>query len=201
MNAAAAAPIQQHPRPFELHYQSHLKHLVLKGLQPKTIDAYARAVRRVAVGARFDHRIDALTAAQLTDYFSELVQSHSWSSVKLDLYGLKFFYTHVLQTPWVAPGLVKPPKSQRLPDVVTVEQARRIFAMTRVSATGCSSLPATAWGFAWARALCCNAPENTQAPATSLLEATAKKCISYERHTRSGPGSSNKRFRSRLRAI
>ena len=113
MNAAAAAPIEQHPRPFEVHYQSHLKHLVLKGLQPKTIDAYARAVRRV--GARFDHRIDALTAAQLTDYladrlrsptdyFSERVQLHSWSSVKLDLYGLKFFYTHVLQTPWVAPA-------------------------------------------------------------------------------------------------
>ena len=130
MNAAAAAPIEQQPRPFELHYQSHLKHLVLKGLQPKTIDAYARAVRRV--GARFDHQIEALTVAQLTDYFSELVQSHSWSSVKLDLYGLKFFYEHVLRTSWVAPGLIKPPKSQRLPDVLSVEQARRIFAATRV---------------------------------------------------------------------
>ena len=123
MNATSTAQ-------FEQHYQSHLKHLVLKGLQPKTIDAYARAVRRV--GARFDHQIDALTAAQLTDYFSELVQSHSWSAVKLDLYGLKFYYTHVLQIPWVAPGLIKPPKSQRLPDVITVEQARRIFAATRV---------------------------------------------------------------------
>ena len=69
MNAAAAAPVEQHPRPFEVHYQSHLKHLVLKGLQPKTIDAYARAVRRV--GARFDHQIDALTAAQLTDYLAD----------------------------------------------------------------------------------------------------------------------------------
>ena len=69
MNAAAAAPIEQYPRPFEVHYQSHLEHLVLKGLQPKTIDAYARAVR--GVGARFDHRIDALTAAQLTDYLAD----------------------------------------------------------------------------------------------------------------------------------
>ena len=32
----------------------------------------------------------------------------------------------------MAPGLIKPPKSQRLPDIVTVEEARRIFAATRV---------------------------------------------------------------------
>lgn len=115
---------------FEQNYQSHLKHLKLKGLQPKTIDAYSRAIRRV--GARFNHEIDNLNAAQLTDYFSELIISHSWSAVKLDLYGLKFYYEHVLRKPWVAPGLVKPPKSQRLPDIVTIEQAQRIFEATRV---------------------------------------------------------------------
>ena len=32
----------------------------------------------------------------------------------------------------MAPGLIKPPKSQRLPDIVTVEEARRLFAATRV---------------------------------------------------------------------
>lgn len=115
---------------FDQHYQLHLKHLKLKGLQPKTIDAYSRAIRRI--GARFDHRIDNLTEAQLTDYFTELVESHSWSAVKLDLYGLKFYYEHVLKKPWVAPGLIKPPKSQRLPDIVTVDEARRIFAATRI---------------------------------------------------------------------
>ena len=58
--------------------------------------------------------------------------SHSWSTVKLDLYGLKFYYAHVLRKPWVAPGLIKPPKTQRLPDIVTVEEAQRLFAATRV---------------------------------------------------------------------
>ncbi|MHB1881722.1 MAG: tyrosine-type recombinase/integrase [Acidithiobacillus sp.] len=115
---------------FERQYQTHLKHLKLKGLQPKTIEAYARAIRRI--GDYFDHQIDALTAAQLTDYFTDLVASHSWSSVKLDLYGLKFYYAHVLRQPWVAPGLIKPPRSQRLPDIVTVDEARRLFAATRV---------------------------------------------------------------------
>jgi len=32
----------------------------------------------------------------------------------------------------VAPGLIKPPKSQRLPDIVTVAQVQRIFATTKV---------------------------------------------------------------------
>ncbi|MBK9395648.1 MAG: site-specific integrase [Uliginosibacterium sp.] len=115
---------------FDRQYQTHLKHLKLKGLQPKTIEAYSRAIRRV--GDYFDQRIDDLTETQLTDYFSDLVASHSWSTVKLDLYGLKFYYAHVLRKPWVAPGLIKPPKTQRLPDIVTVEEAQRLFAATRV---------------------------------------------------------------------
>ena len=115
---------------FEQNYQSHLKHLKLKGLQPKTIEAYSRAVRRA--GDRFDRQIDDLSEEQLVTHFTALLASHSWSSVKLDLYGLKFYYTHVLRKPWVAPGLIKPPKTQRLPDIVTVAECRRLLAATRV---------------------------------------------------------------------
>ena len=115
---------------FEHNYQAHLQHLKLKGLQPKTIEAYSRAIRRI--GERFDHHIEDLSEQQLLDYFTELVASHSWSAVKLDLYGLKFYYAHVLRKPWVAPGLIKPPKRQRLPDIVTIAEAKRIFAATRV---------------------------------------------------------------------
>ncbi len=50
---------------FQQNYQLHLKHLKLKGLQPKTIDAYSRAIRRI--GERFDYQIDSLTEGQLTD--------------------------------------------------------------------------------------------------------------------------------------
>ena len=115
---------------FDRQYQTHLKHLKLKGLQPKTIEAYSRAIRRI--GKHFDYRIDSLSEPQLTNYFTELLATHSWTTVKLDLYGLKFYTQHVLKKPWVAPGLIKPPKSQRLPDIVTVDEAQRIFAATRV---------------------------------------------------------------------
>ena len=115
---------------FEQRYQTHLKHLKLKGLQPKTIDAYARAIRRI--GDYFDQHIDDLSEAQLTDYFTDLQASHSWSSVKLDWYGLKFYVAHVLRKPWVAPNLIKPPRTQHLPDILSVAEGKRLFAATRV---------------------------------------------------------------------
>ena len=115
---------------FDQNYQSHLKHLKLKGLQPKTIEAYSRAIRRT--GEYFDYQIDSLTEPELADYFIDLVESHSWSSVKLDLYGLKFYYQHVLHKPWVAPDLIKAPKSQRLPDIVTIEELQRLIVTTHV---------------------------------------------------------------------
>ena len=114
---------------FDQRYQTHLKHLKLKGLQPKTIDAYARGIRRM--GDYFDHSIDKLSPAQLTDYFSNLIGTHSWSAVKLDLYAFKFYTLHVLGKPWAMPHFIKPPKVSRLPDIVTVEEAQRLFAATR----------------------------------------------------------------------
>ncbi len=114
---------------FKRNYQRHLKHLKLKGLQPKTIDAYSRAIRRI--GAYFNEQITDLTEQQLTDYFSDLLETHSWSAVKLDLYGLKFFYQHVLKKDWVNVDLIKPPKSQRLPDIVSVEEASQLFLTCR----------------------------------------------------------------------
>ena len=98
---------------FNKQYQNHLKLLKLGGLQPKTADAYARAIRRI--GNYFDCRIDSLSSDQLLDYFNELLEEHSWSSVKLDLYGLKFFYSRVLQKTWEDIPLIKPPKTSRIP--------------------------------------------------------------------------------------
>ncbi len=117
------------PADFDQRYQTHLKHLKLKGLQPKTIDAYARAIRHM--GDYFDYSIDNLSPAQLTDYFSDLITTHSWSAVKLDLYGFKFYTLHVLGKPWAMPNFIKPPKAQRLPDIVTVEEAQALFCATR----------------------------------------------------------------------
>ncbi len=114
---------------FNHYYIQHCKHLKLKGLQPKTIDAYSRAIRRI--GEHFQGHLDNLTQDQLVDYFHALLSRLSWSAVKLDLYGLKFFYTHVLQKPWVDVLMIKPPRCTRIPDIVTVVEAQQLFMSTR----------------------------------------------------------------------
>ena len=113
---------------FKRDYQILLKHLQLKGLQPKTIEAYSRAIRYI--GDWFECQIRDLTEEELLEYFSALLKTHSWSTVKLDLYGLKFFYRHVLHKPWVNVDLIKPPKAVRLPDIITIEEAARLFEAT-----------------------------------------------------------------------
>ena len=114
---------------FDSYYDLHCKHLMLKGLMPKTIEAYSRAIRRI--GEYFDYRLDDLTQNELLDYFHQLKEKSSWSTVKLDLYGLKFFYLHVLQRSWVDIPIIKSPKVKRIPDIVTIEEAYRIFSATR----------------------------------------------------------------------
>jgi len=114
---------------FKQNYDQQLQHLQLKGLQPKTIEAYSRAIRRI--GTRFNGKINDLTEQQLTDYFVDLLRTHSWSAVKLDLYGLKFFYRHVLHKAWQHVDLIKPPRVSRLPDIVTVGEAAMLFQATR----------------------------------------------------------------------
>jgi len=114
---------------FNHYYARHCQHLKLKGLQPKTIDAYSRAIRRI--GAYFQGNLDDLTQDQLVDYFHDLLARLSWSAVKLDLYGLKFFYTYVLQKPWVNVLIIKPPRCTRIPDILTVAEAQQLFMSTR----------------------------------------------------------------------
>lgn len=113
---------------FNRIYSKHCKLLKLKGLQPKTIEAYSRAIRRI--GQQFDYDLNHLSFDQLTDYFTNLLDSHSWSAVKLDLYGLKFFYTHVLKKEWVDIPLVKAPKTSRIPDILTPKQLQSLFQAT-----------------------------------------------------------------------
>jgi len=113
---------------FQQDYERHLQHLKLKGLQPKTIDAYSRAIRRI--GEYFNFEIRNLTEQQLLDYFTNLLKTHSWSAIKLDWYGLKFFYRHVLDKPWQHVELIKPPHSKLLPNIITIEEAARLFMAT-----------------------------------------------------------------------
>ena len=83
---------------FNKLYEHHLRSLKLQGKAENTIDAYSRSVRRVR--DYFDCCPDKLKPEQLEKYFADLVESHSWSTVKIDRIGLQFFWKHVLKVDW-----------------------------------------------------------------------------------------------------
>jgi integrase len=114
---------------FDALYQRHLRALKLQGLSDKTIDVYARAVRRVAHA--FDCCPDRLTTEQLETHFAKLVESHSWSTVKVDRNGLQFFYKHVLKRDWSWIKLIKAPRIQSLPDILSLAEVEQLIGAAR----------------------------------------------------------------------
>jgi hypothetical protein len=61
-----------YPEPFASRYRTHLQHLKLKGLQPKTIDAYARGV------AARRHNADLLGSSALNQ---TVAQTHAQDEI------------------------------------------------------------------------------------------------------------------------
>jgi len=116
-------------RRFDELYQRHLRLLKLQGKSDSTIDVYSRAVRRVA--GHFDCCPDSLSPEQLEVYFGQLVDSHSWSTVKVDRNGLQFFWKHVLKRDWQWINIIKPPKIQSLPDILTPMEVETLIATAR----------------------------------------------------------------------
>ena len=114
---------------FDELYEDMEQNLLLQGKRPKAIEAYTRAVRRVA--DYFDRCPDKLTAADLKKYFASLVESHSWSTVKLDRNGIGFLYRHVLDKPWEWLNIVKPPQVQTLPDILSREETLTVISAIR----------------------------------------------------------------------
>lgn len=113
---------------FDLLYQAHVNALRRQGKAERTIDSYARAVRRIT--EFFDRCPDRLTEDDLKTYFDALVKSHSWSTVKVDRNGLQFFYKHVLKRDWSWVEIIKAPKIQSLPDILTVAEVERLIGAT-----------------------------------------------------------------------
>lgn len=88
-----------------------------------------RAVRRIT--EYFDRCPDRLSNDELKEHFSNLIQSHSWSTVKVDRNGLQFFYKQVLNKTWQWVDIVKPPQIKSLPDILTSDEIALIINATR----------------------------------------------------------------------
>ena len=114
---------------FNQLYQRHVLALKLRGYAASTIDVYARAVRRLV--AFFDCLPDQISGAQLEIYFADLLESHSWATVRVDRNGLQFFWQHVLKMDWDWVKIIKPPQVRTLPDVLTIGEVEQLIAAAR----------------------------------------------------------------------
>jgi integrase/recombinase XerD len=64
-------------------------------------------------------------------HFAKLLESHSWSTIKVDRCGLQFFYKHVLKRDWSWVNIIKAPKIQSLPDILTLPEVEQLIGAAR----------------------------------------------------------------------
>jgi len=108
-----------------------LEDMQLRGLAEKTQEAYLRTVRQLA--AFYGKSPDQIDEEELRQYFLYLKNEKkaSRSACTIAICGIKFFYEKTLQREWVTFDLVRPPKSQKLPVVLSRDEVRQVLGNLR----------------------------------------------------------------------
>ena len=106
--------------------------LQLAGLSAWTQAACLRAVRLLC-----DHHHtppQSICEAQLRTYFLFRRNVSRWtaSTLRIQHYGIRFFFTHVLQRDWHTLELLHARREQRLPAVLSVVEVRALLAAVRL---------------------------------------------------------------------
>lgn len=105
-----------------------IEDMQLRGFSPRTQQAYARAVRKLA--EHYHKSPDLVTDEELRQYFLYRTNVSRWSRVActIALCGIKFFYEQTLKRDWTTVGLVKPKRVKSLPTVLSLAEVRRTLA-------------------------------------------------------------------------
>jgi site-specific recombinase XerD len=105
-----------------------IQDMQLQGFSPRTQQAYARAVRKLA--DHYHKAPDLVTEEELRQYFLYRTNVSRWSRVActIALCGIKFFYERTLKRDWTTVGLAKPKRVKTLPSVLSVAEVRRALA-------------------------------------------------------------------------
>jgi integrase/recombinase XerD len=111
--------------------QRMLQDLQLAGLRERTQEAYLRAVRQLA--DHFHTPPDRLSEPQVRDYFLHLKNDRKFASGSLGIAysGIKFFYSHTTPRDWPTLQRLRVRKDKRLPDVLSVDEVRRLIDAVR----------------------------------------------------------------------
>jgi site-specific recombinase XerD len=100
----------------------------LRGLAPRTQESYLRAV--VQLVKYCGKSPEVINEEDLRQYFLYLRNEKrvSRNTMTLALCGVKFFFEHTLQRQWVFFELARPPKENKLPVVLSVEEVQHILS-------------------------------------------------------------------------
>jgi site-specific recombinase XerD len=101
---------------------------VVRGMSPRTQEAYLAAVAGLA--QHYHQRPDILSAQQVEGYVRYLIEQRQLApnSVRVAVFGLRFFYTVTLKRPAFA--LPLPQGGKKLPEVLSREEVARLLAST-----------------------------------------------------------------------
>jgi site-specific recombinase XerD len=115
---------------FDSYYTQMQQALVLQGKSQGTIKAYLGHLRKA--NSHLGLKLSELTPKDLQQYFTSLLELNlSWSTVKIALSSLKFFFNHVLYRDWEWLKIVRPPRIQTLPDILSREEVFTVFGRIR----------------------------------------------------------------------
>jgi integrase/recombinase XerD len=111
--------------------QRMLQDLQLAGLSERTQEAYLRAVRQLA--GHFHIPPDRLSEPQVREYLLHLKNDRKFASASLVVAysGIKFFYSHTTPRDWPTLRRLRVRNEKRLPDVLSVDEVRRLIAAVR----------------------------------------------------------------------
>ncbi len=104
-----------------------LEDLRLRGLSPRTQEAYVGVVRQLA--AHYHKPPDDIHEEELRQYFLHLttVKQVSGSTLTQALCGIKFFYQHTLHRDWPTLALVRASREKKLPVVLSVAEVEHVL--------------------------------------------------------------------------
>jgi integrase/recombinase XerD len=121
MDATRTTPLRERMR----------QELQLAGLSERTQEAYLRAVRQLA--SHFGKPPDQVSEPELRQYLLFLKNQKQFSpaSLKIAFYGIRFFFRTTAPRDWPTLQQLRIPKQKTLPDVLSVDEVRRLIDAVR----------------------------------------------------------------------
>jgi integrase/recombinase XerD len=127
---ASIASVAKKESKINAKHEKLARALKLQGMAESTTKCYLRGFRRVC--EYFNRLPDYLLVSEFEQYFADLIDTHSWSTVKIDLNALVFYWKYVLKRKWRHVEIVRPPKVKRIPDILTISEVSQVLAHTEL---------------------------------------------------------------------